>query len=298
MKVEPSALSLKGCKMYTKRSPLLLAFCAVVTVAVASTNATAGTKVTLGRTVPSGQRVSMDQIDHSAWDALLRKYVDGSGRVDYVGWKRSPRDNAALDGYLLGLSRGDMRRRTSREAHLAFWINAYNAVTMKGILREYPTSSIRNHTAKLYGYNIWHDLLLVVGDSKISLNDIEHNVLRKTGEPRIHFAIVCASRSCPRLLNEAYTVQKLEQQLMTNTQNFFAIPENFSYRNGTFYLSSILKWFAEDFGSTQTARLRAISPYLPDRTSKQAAANGTGRISYLGYDWRLNDQATPRTARR
>ena len=184
------------------------------------------------------------------------------------------------------------------EGQLAFWINAYNAVTIKGILREYPTSSIRNHTAKLFGYNIWYDLLLIVGDSKISLHDVEHEVLRKTGEPRIHFAIVCASHSCPRLLNEAYTVEMLEEQLTTNTQNFFANRDNFRYSNGTFYLSSILKWFAEDFGSIQSAQLRSIAPYLPDRASQQAAASGSGRISYLSYDWSLNEQPPARNARR
>jgi len=240
----------------------------------------------------------MDAIDHAVWDALLQKHVDSQGRVNYSAWQQSQTDVAALDRYLQELSRADAGLRASRNGSVAYWINAYNAVTIKGILREYPTSSIRNHTAKLYGYNIWHDLLLVVGDSTISLNDIEHNVLRKTGEPRIHFAIVCASHSCPRLLNSAYTSAKLDEQLTTNTRNFFANQENFRYTNGTFYLSSILKWFAADFGGTQAEQLRAISPYLPDRNSQAAAASGSGRISYLKYDWSLNDQKAPRTARR
>jgi len=284
--------------MFARRFRWLLAIGVAVSWASWTRDATAGTKVIVGGAVPPDQRVSMDDIDHATWDALLRKYVDGAGRVNYGAWQRSAQDVAELDGYLNELSRGSARIRTTREAYIAFWINAYNAVTIKGILREYPTSSIRNHTAKLYGYNIWHDLLLVVGDSRISLNDIEHEVLRKMGEPRIHFAIVCASHSCPRLFNEAYTGEKLEQQLVTNSRSFFANQENFRYAGGTFYLSSIMKWFATDFGIDRAAQLRSIAPYLPDRVLQQAAATGNGRISYLDYDWSLNDQTTVRNARR
>lgn len=257
-----------------------------------SSVALAGNSITVGRQVPSAERVPMDQIDHRLWDGLLKKYVDGAGRVDYKNWKKSARDVAALDSYLNSLSSADRQSRTGREAYLSFWINAYNALTIKGILREYPTSSIRNHTARVYGYNIWHDLILHVGASKVSLHKIEHEILRKSGEPRIHFAIVCASHSCPRLRDEAYTAAQLERQLSENTRAFFADRENFRYANGRFYLSSIMKWFAEDFGSTPAAQLRSIATYLPDRKSRFAAMQGDGRISYLKYDWSLNDQAT------
>jgi len=153
----------------------------------------------------------MDQIDHRSWDALLKRYVNQRGNVDYQAWKQSAADQRALDAYLAHLSSANPNAQALGAAKLAFWINAYNAVTIKGILREYPTSSIRNHTAKLFGYNIWDDLLLTVGGKPYSLNHMEHEVLRKMGEPRIHFAIVCASISCPRLLNEAYTASRLEQ---------------------------------------------------------------------------------------
>ncbi|HUS38573.1 MAG TPA: DUF547 domain-containing protein [Pirellulales bacterium] len=253
---------------------------------------------TVGRKVAASQQVSMDRIDHIAWDALLKKYVDANGNVDYTGWKRSSADIQALDGYLNTLSQASTTADASKTAKLAFWINSYNAVTVKGILREYPTTSIRNHTAKVFGYNIWKELLLVVGGDSYSLEDIEHKILRKMGEPRIHFAIVCASRSCPPLSNEAYTAQSLEQQIATNTRTFFANPQNFRYGNGTFHLSSIMDWFASDFGSNQAAQLQTISPYLPDRAAQQAAARGSGQISYLDYDWGLNDQKTARTASR
>ena len=266
--------------------------------AVAAVPALAGKKVVVGQNTSQGNRVSMDRVDHRQWDGLLQKYVDDEGQVAYRKWKASSQDTALLDAYLRELSRAESRKRSSRQGRMAFWINAYNAVTVRGILREYPTTSIRKHTSKFGGYNIWKDLLLVVGDSKVSLNDMEHEILRKVKEPRIHFAIVCASASCPRLLNRAYTARTLEQQLTTNTENFFANRANFRYQDGRFYLSSILKWFAEDFGETQQEQLKAIAPYLPDAISKQAAQRGVGRVSYLSYDWGLNEQPSPRTARR
>jgi len=273
----------------------------VLTLVTLDTNACfAGTKVTLGRNVGAGQLVSMDQVDHSAWDALLKRYVDESGNVAYAQWQKSAADVQALDTYLTTLSAASAQSRASKPAQLAFWINAYNAVTVRGILREYPTTSIRNHTAKAFGYNIWDDLLLTVGGNSVSLNQMEHEVLRKMGEPRIHFAIVCASRSCPRLLNEAYTAEKLDEQLTRNTQAFFAHPGNFQYDAGRrqMQLSSILKWFGEDFGNGQAAQLRTIAPYLPNRQAYDAAVANAVSVSHLDYDWGLNDQSAARTARR
>ncbi|MEX1224748.1 MAG: DUF547 domain-containing protein, partial [Pirellulales bacterium] len=218
----------------------------------------------------------------------------------YAGWKQSAQDMQALDAYLAALSAASPRAPASKAGQLAFWINAYNAVTIRGILREYPTTSIRNHTAKLLGYNIWDDLKLNVGGADYSLNQMEHEILRKMGEPRIHFAIVCASRSCPRLLNEAYTADELEQQLTLNTKVFFANEGNFQHdpQRRRFGLSSILKWFGEDFGSTQAEQLRTIAPYLPNRAAYDAAVANSVSVSYLDYDWGLNDQNANSAARR
>ena len=266
----------------------------------AVTSLSAGPKVSVGSAVPTNQQVSMDHINHLAWDALLRKYVDPNGRVNYRAWQSSQTDSNALTKYLSTLSTASTSIRASKPATMAYWINAYNAVTIQGILREYPTTSIRNHTARLYGYNIWKDLLLNVGGKQVSLNQMEHEVLRKMGEPRIHFAIVCASHSCPRLLSEAYVADKLEQQLTVNTKNFFANSENFRYdaRGKRFQLSSILDWFASDFGSDQAAQLKTIARYLPDKASYQAALSNNVKVAYLKYDWSLNDQQTQATARR
>lgn len=258
----------------------------------------AGSAVFVGQRTAG--RVSMDSVDHSSWDKLLRKYVDQDGYVNYKNWHGSAPDRQALMEYLNALSQAKPEARSSKDSKLAFWINSYNAVTIHGILREYPTSSIRNHTARLFEYNIWKDLQLYVGGKPYSLEAIEHQILRKMSEPRIHFAIVCASIGCPRLLNKAYTAEKVQPQLETNAKDFFSRSQNFRYDapQKRFYLSSILKWFAEDFGSNQTSQLRTISQWLPDKAVQIAAQSGKASVSYLDYNWNLNDQASRQVARR
>ncbi len=257
-------------------------------------NQSALAKGPLGRAWPADQRVPMDRIDHTVYDRLLHKYVDKDGYVDYASWKQSSADRRALRQYLEELSRADTRTPGSREAQLAFWINAYNAVTLEGILQVYPTSSIRKHTG-MVGYNIWDDLLLQVGDARYSLNDMEHKILRRMREPRIHFAIVCASVGCPRLRNEAYTANRIEEQLADNARDFFSRSKNFRYdaASRTMYVSSILKWFGEDFGRSQQQRFSFLQRYLP-KSAQAAAVDPSTRVRYLEYDWSLNDQARRR----
>ncbi len=238
-------------------------------------------------------QLPLDRVDHSLWDRLLKKYVDRDGMVNYAAWKKSPQDLAALKQYLATLGHGDPRARTTKQGKLAFWINAYNALTVEGILGVYPTSSIRNHTAVVFGYNIWKDLPLTVGgNKKYSLNAIEHNVLRKLGEPRIHFAIVCASISCPRLRNEAYTPEKLENQLADNTRDFFSRQRNFQVdlARRRVRVSSILDWFGEDFGATRQKALASLAESMPDEATKGLIAGGKFSVSFLDYDWNLNKQ--------
>jgi len=256
---------------------------------VASARTTAA-DVMVGTNIPASQQVALSRIDHANWNALLQKYVDQQGMVQYAAWKRSASDFQALDQYLQLLSHSN--GQGTKEEQLAFWINAYNAVTVKGILKEYPTSSIRNHTAKVFGYNIWKNLKLIVGGKPVSLDEMEHQVLRKMGEPRIHFAIVCASIGCPRLLNEAYVADRLDEQLTLNAKAFFADPSKFRYdsKSGVFNMSPILEWFGEDFGSSQGLQLQKVSVWLPDSAAQQAAASGKGKMSFVDYDWGLNDK--------
>lgn len=259
-------------------------------LAVTLNSRLAAADVIVGADVAAAKQTTLDKIDHTVWDGLLKKYVDVKGMVNYKAWKANSADTQALDQYLVHLSHSN--GEGTREQQLAFWINAYNAVTIKGILREYPTSSIRNHTAKFFGYNIWKNLKLVVGGKEVSLDEMEHQVLRTMGEPRIHFAIVCASIGCPRLLNEAYVPERLDEQLTVNSRTFFADASKFRYdaNRKTFYISPIIQWFGEDFGDSEPAQLKTIAPYISDSAASQAAESGRGSMSFVDYDWGLNDQ--------
>ena len=252
-------------------------------------------KAPLGKQWPASQQVSMDKISHARFDKLLKKYVDNDGYVNYSVWKSSSTDRKELRTYISELSRASLSTPATRNGQLAFWINAYNAVTLEGMMQEYPTTSIRNHTAKVFGYNIWKNLPFKVGNGQYSLEQIEHSILRKKKEPRIHFAIVCASVGCPRLLNEAYTSANLESQLSNNARDFFSRPKNIRVdaRNKRLYLSSILDWFGTDFGSSQAQQLNYLKPYLPANAKALVDAGGV-RISYLDYDWGINDQKSKR----
>ncbi len=261
--------------------------CLVVCLAALPGSVIAG-DVLVGKAVPASQRVAMSDIDHGSWDALLQKYVDDRGMVSYRKWKASASSVRELDDYIAHLSAAKLTK-ASKSEHLAFWINAYNSVTIKGILREYPTTSIRNHTAKLWGYNIWKNLKLQVDGKQLSLDDIEHKILRTLDEPRIHFAIVCASIGCPKLLNRAYQPDRIEEQLIQNARDFFADPTKFKRTGNKLQVSPILKWFGEDFGSTTAEQLEAIAPYLPKAT-QAVAKSGDVSVSYLEYDWGLNDK--------
>jgi hypothetical protein len=250
-------------------------------------------QLTLGPVVNAARQVSMDEVDHSSWNTLLQKYVDESGGVNYAGLQASAEDSAALDNYIATLSTASLNKKATSNNQKAFWINAYNAVTVKGILQEYPTTSIRNHTSETGGYNLWKNLLLNVGGAQISLDSIEHKELRPMGDPRIHFAIVCASEGCPRLLNQAYVGETLDAQLNTNAQHFFSLAQNFQHdaRTRSFKLSAIMKWFGTDFGQNQAAQLKAIAPYLPTKEAQAAANANSVRVSHLEYSWKLNEQS-------
>lgn len=232
----------------------------------------------------------LDLDKHADWNDLLARYVDAHGRVDYAGWKESTEDRQKLHAYLArGAQVDPTRDLTDRATALAYWINLYNALTIEGILREYPTSSILAHVRPL-GYNIWRDLRLEIGGKGHSLEDIEHGILRPMGEPRIHFAIVCASVGCPRLRNEAYLPSRLEEQLNSNARHFFARNDTFQWSPGnwTLYLSPILQWFADDFGANDAERIATIGPFLADDQDRRVLTSTKVRVRHLDYDWRLN----------
>ncbi|MCH2211481.1 MAG: DUF547 domain-containing protein [Fuerstiella sp.] len=272
-------------KMLTKR---LIALVLATTAGMAAFSLIGQKEVYVGTRVRA--TTPLEQIDHSGWDRLLKAYVNEHGMVNYGRWATNIADRRSLEQYLAHLSTGKRTRTSSADAVLAFWINAYNAVTIHGILREYPTSSIRNHTPSASGYNIWKHLQLFVDGHPYSLNRIEHEILLKMNESRVHFAIVCASVGCPRLLNESYKPNSVQNQLDTSARKFFLHPRNFRYSDGEIQLSSILKWFASDFGSNQSDQLKTIARWLPTQAAQKVAVSGRLRVSYLDYDWHLNEQ--------
>jgi len=133
-------------------------------------------------------------------------------------------------------------------------------------------------------YKAWHK-------TKINLDSIEHQVLRKMDEPRIHFAIVCASIGCPRLLNEAYTSDKIENQLKTNSTDFFSRSQNLQVdaAKSKISLSTIMSWFATDFGDTTAKQIETVAPYFPDH-AKKIVTKGKFSVDYLDYNWKLNER--------
>ncbi|MBX3413734.1 MAG: DUF547 domain-containing protein [Pirellulales bacterium] len=270
----------------------------------------------VGKNIPAAERVPVTQLDHSEWDALVKKYVDGRGFVDYSGWKASAADRQALLDYLGELSRADVplpdppiplnqlppkRDEKLHAAILAYWINAYNALTIEGILREYPTDSIRNFTAEYWGYNIWQDLLLPVGETRVSLDEIEHARLRPLGDFRIHFAIVCASRGCPPLRNEAYTPERIEDQLSAQARRFLNDVRNFRYvveseNKKYIHWSPLLAWYSDDFGPDRATQMHRLSKWIDDEETRRITVNPDTFVQRNEYDWGLNDQATAEPA--
>ncbi len=228
---------------------------------------------------------------HAPFDGLLHAFVQ-DGKVDYRCFQTY---EAALDDYLATLGRTDPDA-LSRDAALAFWINAYNSFTIKLILSRYPRIRSIKDIPRRWDRQDW-----VVGGRRRSLNDIEHKILRRVFvEPRIHFAIVCASASCPTLASEAYVAERLDEQLDRASRDFVADPSRgvrveVELRGpdggrARVYLSAIFKWFREDFEARNGSLIDFILPYLPpeDRAVLERRRNDVS-IRFLPYDWSLND---------
>ena len=255
-------------------------------------------KVLVGRQRSFGTLVPVDKISHAVWNELLSRHVDSAGNVDYSGWLAANDDVPRLNEYVAQLSRADLSPVSNRNAQKAFWINTYNALTIKGILNQYRTTGDQKHVPQVGGDKTGRDLSIRIAERNYTLEQIEHDILRKLKEPRIHFAIVCGSRGCPRLLNEAYSADRFEDQLTRNTEAFFAEPSKFQLDSASheLRLSPIIKWYADDFGPTPAARLITISPWLPDSNMRDQVQRGELKVKYLEYDENLNDQATSSNA--
>lgn len=229
---------------------------------------------------------------HQIFSDVLSKYVK-NGLVDYKGLEKENN----LNKYLKQLSATNPDKLSHNEK-LAFWINAYNAFTLQVIRDNYPVKSITDlHTGgKVIGYllgkTVWDKEFITINDKKYSLNDIEHKILRKMNEPRIHFAIVCASISCPELRNEAFEADKIDAQLQEQTTKFLndKTRNHFDLKNRKAYISEIFNWFGEDFGKTDENILKFIANYIPLGISNDIKNNiSKWDISFNDYDWNLNE---------
>ena len=209
---------------------------------------------------------------HTRWDQMLEKYVDTLGQVDYQNWLK---EKDQLDAYLQTLEKLPPLEQASKEAKLAFWINAYNALTVQLILENYPLKSIRDLDKP------WDTICFQLKGKSYTLGAIEHEILRKMNEPRIHFAINCASASCPQLLNQAYREKQLETQLTERTRVFLMDTTKNKLQTDRIELSRIFLWFGNDFGSKEE-RLEFISNYSGMNLERP-------KIDYLPYDWSLNE---------
>jgi len=221
-------------------------------------------------------------VDHSAWHQLLQRFVSADGVVDYPAWHGDAAARASLEAYIAGFAAVDVAGLASDAERMAFWINAYNAITVHGMLRFWPTESIRDHSG------FWDQIKTWCGTRHVSLNDIEHEILRKMGDPRIHVAINCASVSCPVLLDAAYTAADLDQQLHVQSARFVAdgARNQIDDRAEVARLSRIFDWFGADFDVEPYGGVRGfVRRYV---NPKREWMGGEFAIEFLDYDWRVN----------
>lgn len=236
--------------------------------------------------------IGLDEISHTTFDNLLQRYVDDDGLVCYSQWQDSCCDESRLQAYIHSLTKFDPSIPSSNEAMMAFYINAYNALTIWGVLHEYPVASIQQIDGKRTQFAIFDDLQFWAGHQYLSLNGIENDILRPLGDPRIHFALVCAAKGCPRLRNRAYTAEQLHFQLEDNAREFFSDRNRFhiSKRTRTVKMSPILKWYRDDFGQTDYDVVKTVFPFLPAEDRQWLSCHPGWKFEYLGYNWAINDQ--------
>ncbi|MCB0543219.1 MAG: DUF547 domain-containing protein [Lewinellaceae bacterium] len=223
-------------------------------------------------------------VTHERWNALLKKHVDAKGFVDYKGFIR---DSSALNDYLKVLESAHPNEQYwTRNEQMAYWINAYNAYTIQLIVRHYPVASIKDIKKGLAFVNsVWDIKFIHIQGYTYDLNNIEHNILRAVfKDARIHAAINCASYSCPRLLDTAYTAGDLERQLDAAMEGFINDPLRNRIGPEKAEISEIFKWFKGDF-ERDAGSLRAyLNRYAGNKVDENT------KIEYIDYDWRLNER--------
>ncbi|MGK7389505.1 MAG: DUF547 domain-containing protein [Candidatus Cyclobacteriaceae bacterium M2_1C_046] len=218
---------------------------------------------------------------HQQWDQLVKKYVTPDGWVDYKGFIK---DSAKLNDYLQTLKNTPPDDEWKEDEKMAYWLNVYNAFVVKLIIDNYPVESIKDIGPKLSIPTV-RDVFTVeyinIGNKELSLNDVEHNILRNMDEPRIHFAVNCASISCPKLRDEAYTAEKLDEQLDDQAEFFLNESGENELSPDQIKISKIFSWFKGDFTKEGT-----VINYL--NKFSDVEINPGADIDYKDYDWSLN----------
>ncbi len=221
------------------------------------------------------------KVDNTIYASLLKKHVI-KNRVNYDGLKK---DELKLDTYLAILSNTDVDSLLKTE-QFAFYINAYNAFTIKLILTKYPGINSIKEIGTFFT-NPWQKKFIILQKRTVTLDHIEHDILRpRFKDARVHFSINCASKSCPRLRNEPYESTTLEAQLDEQAKLFINDKKNSFFKDNTLFLSKIFSWFGEDFSQKP---IQFILQYAND--DLKAAIRSAGhdiKLSYLSYDWSLN----------
>lgn len=228
-------------------------------------------------------------IDHAPWQRFLQAHVhtgdDGINRVDYA--QITAAERSSLRDYISGLERIEIRGYR-RDEQLAFWINLYNAATVSVVLEYYPVSSIRDISPGFLSFGPWGKKLLRIEGQELSLNDIEHRILRPLWrEPRLHYALNCASLGCPNLQRDAYTPDNTQAMLDRAAREYVNHPRGVAIVDGELRVSSIYSWFREDFGSGEADVIKHLREYAQPELAAELA--GFSSIDDDQYDWALNN---------
>lgn len=225
-------------------------------------------------------------IDHTLFTQVLADHVK-NGAVDYKAIKSDPR----FSQYIAVLQKFNPKTLTGDEK-LAFWINAYNAFTIQYVLDKYPIKSLMNKLSYVTGGGTFKTKFIEINGRKYSLTDIENDVVRPLGDPRIHFALVCGAKSCPPLRPEAYVASRLNEQMNEQGRLFMSQSDknHFDFEKNEIAISKIFDWFKDDFRKNGKSELEFISTYLPhEQAQKLLAHAATIKIKYTEYDWDLNE---------
>ncbi|MFT2111862.1 DUF547 domain-containing protein [Marinomonas sp. 2405UD68-3] len=228
-------------------------------------------------------------VSHSKWQTILDQYVITTpDEQTFFSYSTvSPNDRKVLQSYLNDLVAIDPLALT-RAQQKAYWINLYNAKTVDIILENYPIKSITKLGKGFFSFGPWDDKVLTVNDKKITLNDIEHRILRPIyNDARIHYAVNCASYSCPNLAAQAYTADNTEKLLEEGAKQYVNHPRGVSVTKNGLTLSSIYSWYQVDFGNNEKALVEHLKHYAKPEL-KEKLDSITGKITY-DYNWDLND---------